>query len=245
MTRAAPTSASGPAGRSDPGESGATILVCDDDASMLKALSISLTARGYRVVAARSGEQGLDEADRHHPDLVLLDLGLPGMDGVEVIRSLRTRSSVPIIVVSARHQSVSKVEALDAGADDYVTKPFGMDELLARLRATLRRQTNGGETARVETDTFTIDLVAKRVTRDRSDVHLTPKEWGLVEALIRHPGRLVSQHQLLHDVWGPAYQTETEYLRVLMARLRRKLEADPSQPRHFRTEAGMGYRFEP
>jgi two-component system, OmpR family, KDP operon response regulator KdpE len=251
MTSAAPTSASGPAGkaaaagRAGPGESGATILVCDDDASMLRALSISLTARGYRVVVARSGEEGLDQAAQHHPDLVLLDLGLPGIDGVEVIRSLRTRSSVPIIVVSARHQSVSKVEALDAGADDYVTKPFGMDELLARLRAGLRRQSNGEETARIETEAFTIDLVAKRVTRDGTDVHLTPKEWGLVEVLVRHPGRLVSQRQLLHDVWGPAYQTETEYLRVLMARLRRKLETDPSHPRHFRTETGMGYRFEP
>ncbi len=251
MTSAAPTSASGPAGRAGPadktgpGESGATILVCDDDASMLRALSISLTARGYRVVVARSGEEGLDQAAQHHPDLVLLDLGLPGIDGVEVIRSLRTRSSVPIIVLSARHQSVSKVEALDAGADDYMTKPFGMDELLARLRAGLRRQSNGDGTSLIETEAFTIDLVAKRVTRDGADVHLTPKEWGLVEVLVRHPGRLVSQRQLLHDVWGPAYQTETEYLRVLMARLRRKLEADPSHPRHFRTETGMGYRFEP
>ena len=212
---------------------------------MLRALSISLTARGYRVLVARSGEEGLDQATRHRPDVVLLDLGLPGIDGVEVIRSLRTRSSVPIIVVSARQQSVSKVEALDAGADDYVTKPFGMDELLARLRATLRRQGNGEETARIETEAFTIDLVAKRVTRDGTAVHLTPKEWGLVEALVTHPGRLMSHHQLLHDVWGPAYQTETEYLRVLMARLRRKFEADPSNPRHFRTETGMGYRFEP
>ena len=152
---------------------------------------------------------------------------------------------MPIIVLSARHQSVSKVEALDAGADDYVTKPFGMDELLARLRAALRRQSNGEESPRVETEGFTIDLADKRVTRDGTDVHLTPKEWGLVEVLVRHPGRLVSQRQLLHDVWGPAYETETEYLRVLMARVRRKLEVDPSRPRHFRTETGMGYRFEP
>jgi two-component system KDP operon response regulator KdpE len=167
------------------------------------------------------------------------------MDGVEVIRGIRRWSSTPIIVLSARHQSVSKVEALDAGADDYVTKPFGMDELLARLRATLRRITNGADAPRVEAEGFTVDLVDKRVTRNGASVHLTPKEWELVEVLVRHPGRLVSQRQLLHDVWGPEYHTETEYLRVLMARVRRKLEDDPSRPRHFRTETGMGYRFEP
>jgi two-component system, OmpR family, KDP operon response regulator KdpE len=226
------------------GEMGARILVCDDDASMLQALSISLAARGYDVTVARSGEEGLDRAEHGYPDLVLLDLGLPGIDGLEVIRGIRGWSSVPIIVLSARHQSVSKVEALDAGADDYVTKPFGMDELLARLRATLRRATNGAEAPRVETEGFTVDLVDKRVTRNGSEVHLTPKEWDLVEVLVRHPGRLVSQRQLLHDVWGPEYETETEYLRVLMARVRRKLEVNPSRPRHFRTETGMGYRFE-
>ena len=137
------------------------------------------------------------------------------------------------------------MEALDAGADDYVTKPFGMDELLARLRAALRRRTGGAESPRVEAEGFTVDLVTKRVIRDGSDVHLTPKEWDLVEVLVRNPGRLVSQRQLLHEVWGPEYETETEYLRVLMARVRRKLEVDHSRPRHFRTETGMGYRFEP
>ena len=230
--------------RDGTGESGRRILVCDDDAALLQALTISLAARGYEVVVARTGEEGLDLAAHRHPDVVLLDLGLPGIDGVDVVRGIRVWSSVPIIVLSARHQSVSKVEALDAGADDYVTKPFGMDELLARLRAALRRVTAGDEAPRVETDEFTIDLVDKRVTRDGEDVHLTPKEWDIVEVLVRNPGRLVSQRQLLHDVWGPGYETESEYLRVLMGRVRRKLEVDHSRPRHFRTEPGMGYRFE-
>ena len=227
------------------GEATGTVLVCDDDASLLQALSISLAARGYQVALARNGEEGLELAARRRPDIVLLDLGLPGIDGVEVVRRIRTWSSVPIIIVSARHQSVSKVEALDAGADDYVTKPFGMDELLARLRATLRRTTVACEDPRVETEEFTVDLAEKRVTRAGEEVHLTPKEWGIVEVLVRNPGRLVSQRQLLQDVWGPGYETETEYLRVLMGRVRRKLEEDHSRPRHFRTEPGMGYRFEP
>jgi two-component system KDP operon response regulator KdpE len=231
----------GPAGS----ETGTRVLVCDDDASLLRALSISLSARGYEVVSARTGEEGLDLAAHRHPDVVLLDLGLPGIDGVEVVRGIRGWSAVPIIVLSARHQSVSKVEALDAGADDYVTKPFGMDELLARLRAVLRRTVPGIDTPQVVTEEFTIDLAEKRVTRDGEDVHLTPKEWDIVEVLVRNPGRLVSQAQLLHDVWGPEYETETEYLRVLMGRVRRKLEVDHSRPRHFRTEPGMGYRFEP
>jgi two-component system KDP operon response regulator KdpE len=237
-------------GRSAPGarrheDAGATVLVCDDDASLLQAVSISLTARGYEVVVARNGEDGLDLASHRQPDIVLLDLGLPGMDGVEVVRRIRAWSSMPIIVVSARHQSVSKVEALDAGADDYVTKPFGMDELLARLRAALRRTRNDNEPPRVETEEFIIDLAEKRVRRDGEDIHLTPKEWRIVEVLIRHPGQLVSQKELLHEVWGPEYETETEYLRVLMGRVRRKLETDHSRPRYFRTEPGMGYRFEP
>jgi two-component system KDP operon response regulator KdpE len=226
-------------------ESGSTVLICDDDASLVRALGISLHARGYDVVVARTGEEGLDRAAHRHPDVILLDLGLPGIDGLDVIRGIRGWSSTPIIVLSARHQSVSKVDALDAGADDFVTKPFGMDELLARLRAALRRTGGDVEAPMVETEAFTIDLVEMRVTRHGSDVHLTPKEWEIVEILVRNPGRLVSQQQLLHDVWGPEYDTETEYLRVLMARVRRKLEDDPSRPRHFRTEPGMGYRFEP
>ena len=232
-------------GAATTGESGTKVLVVDDDAALLRALTISLTARGYEVVGARSGEEGLDRAAHRHPDIVLLDLGLPGIDGREVIQGLRGWSSVPIIVLSARHQSVSKVQALDLGADDYLTKPFGMDELLARLRAALRRTVTEPEEPLVEAEGFTVDLVAKRVTRDGVDVHLTPKEWDIVEVLVRNPGRLVSQRQLLLDVWGPGYETETEYLRVLMGRVRRKLELDHSRPRHFRTEPGMGYRFEP
>ena len=227
------------------GEQGTRVLVCDDDAALLRALSISLSARGYEVVMARTGEEGLDLAAHRQPQVVLLDLGLPGIDGVEVVRGIRGWSTVPIIVLSARHQGVSKVEALDAGADDYVTKPFGMDELLARLRAVLRRAAPEPGVPRVEAEGFTIDLAERRVTRDGRDVHLTPKEWHIVEVLVRRPGRLVSQRQLLHEVWGPEYETETEYLRVLMGRVRRKLEVDHSRPRHFQTEPGMGYRFEP
>ena len=227
------------------GESGARVLIVDDDVALLRALGVSLKARGYEVVVARRGEDGLDLAVNRRPDVILLDLGLPGIDGIEVVRGVRGWSSVPIIVLSARHQSVSKVDALDAGADDYVTKPFGMDELLARMRAALRRTPAVPEDPRVETEDFIIDLASKQVTREGSDVHLTPKEWDIVEVLVRRSGKLVSQQQLLHDVWGPEYETETEYLRVLMARVRRKLESDASRPRHFRTEPGMGYRFVP
>jgi two-component system KDP operon response regulator KdpE len=226
-------------------EIGVRVLVVDDDPSLLRALTVSLGARGYDIAAARSGEEGLDKAAHWHPDVVLLDLGLPGIDGVEVIRGVRGWSKVPIIVLSARHQSMSKVEALDMGADDYVTKPFGMDELLARLRAAMRRAPGDNQDPHVEAEGFTIDLDVKRLVKDGVDVHLTPKEWDIVEVLVRNPGRLVSQRQLLRDVWGPQYGTETEYLRVLMARVRRKLEADHSHPRHFITEPGMGYRFEP
>ena len=237
-----------PQGRGDTGpgaERGTRVLVVDDDPSLSRALTISLGARGYEVAAAHNGEEGLDRVAHWHPDVVLLDLGLPGIDGVEVIRGIRGWSEVPIVVLSARHQSTSKVEALDVGADDYVTKPFGMDELLARLRAALRRAPGAEQDPHVEAEGFTIDLDTKRVVRDGSEVHLTPKEWDIVEVLVRNPGRLVSQRQLLHEVWGPEYETETEYLRVLMGRVRRKLEADHSRPRHFITEPGMGYRFEP
>jgi two-component system KDP operon response regulator KdpE len=234
-----------PTGLTAVDESGATVLVCDDDTSLLRAVAISLRARGYEVIVARNGEEGIDRTADRSPDVVLVDLGLPGIDGVEVIRGIRRWSSVPIIVLSARHQSVDKVEALDAGADDYVTKPFGMDELLARLRAALRRAHGGVEPTRVEAAGFTVDLAARRVIRDGAEVHLTPKEWDIVEALVRAPGRLVTQRQLLHDIWGPGFETESEYLRVLMARVRRKLEVDHARPRHFRTEQGMGYRFEP
>jgi len=221
------------------------ILLVDDDRPLVRALRISLEARGYDLDVAGSGEAALDLAAHRHPDVILLDLGLPGIDGVDVIRALRGWSEVPVIVLSARHQGSTKVDALDAGADDYVTKPFAMDELLARIRVALRRGTPTEEVASVDTADFSIDLAARKVDRHGERVHLTPKEWELVERLVRHPGRLVSQHQLLHDVWGPEYATETDYLRVLLARVRRKLEPDPAHPVHFLTEPGMGYRFEP
>ncbi|WP_329363761.1 response regulator [Streptomyces sp. NBC_00669] len=224
------------------------ILVVDDEPQIVRALVINLRARRYEVDAAYDGTTALRMAADRHPDVVLLDLGLPDMDGVDVIAGIRGWTRVPIIVLSARHSSDEKVEALDAGADDYVTKPFAMDELLARLRAAERRrsdQEQGPATARLETAAFTVDLAAKKATRHGADVRLTPTEWHLLEALVRNPGRLVSQKQLLRDVWGPSYRTETNYLRVYMAQLRRKLEDDPTRPRHFVTEPGMGYRFEP
>ena len=221
------------------------VLVVDDEPQILRALGINLRARGYEVDLAPDGERALDVAARHHPDVVILDLGLPDIDGTEVIDGIRGWSSVPIIVLSARDQERQKVAALDAGADDYVTKPFGMDELLARLRAALRRTTPAEEEALVETADFTIDLAAKKVRRDGEEVRLTPTEWNLVEVLVRNRGRLVAQTQLLQEVWGPQYHDETNYLRVFMAQLRRKLEPEPAHPRYFITEPGMGYRFEP
>ena len=221
------------------------VLVVDDEPQILRALGINLRARGYEVDLAPDGERALDVAARHHPDVVVLDLGLPGIDGVDVIRGLRGWSQVPIVVLSVRDAEGDKVAALDAGADDYVTKPFGMDELLARLRAALRRTTPAEEEALVETADFTIDLAAKKVRRDGEEVRLTPTEWNLVEVLVRNRGRLVAQTQLLQEVWGPQYHDETNYLRVFMAQLRRKLEPEPAHPRYFITEPGMGYRFEP
>ncbi|MEV3991380.1 response regulator [Streptomyces sp. NPDC049837] len=223
------------------------VLVVDDEPQIVRALVINLKARKYEVDAAADGATALELAAGRHPDVVILDLGLPDMDGVEVIKGLRGWTRVPILVLSARQTSDEKVEALDAGADDYVTKPFGMDELLARLRAAVRRaEPVGGDdgTIVVETRGFTVDLAAKKVQRDGRDVRLTPTEWHLLEVLVRNGGRLVSQKQLLQEVWGPSYGTETNYLRVYMAQLRRKLEADPSHPQHFITEPGMGYRFE-
>jgi two-component system KDP operon response regulator KdpE len=221
------------------------VLVVDDEPQILKALAIILRARGYEVDLASDGEHALDLAARHHPDVVVLDLGLPGIGGVDVIRGLRGWSAVPIVVLSVRDAGPDKVAALDAGADDYVTKPFGMDELLARLRAALRRATPADEEPVIETPDFVIDLAAKRVHRGDDEVRLTPTEWHLVEVLVRNPGRLVSQHQLLQEVWGPEYHDETAYLRVHMANVRRKLEPDSGRPRYFFTEPGMGYRFEP
>ncbi len=220
------------------------ILVVDDEPQLLRALGTNLRARGYDVDLAPTGEAALALAARKHPDLVVLDLGLPGIDGVEVIEGLRGWSSVPIIVLSVRETESAKVAALDAGADDYVTKPFGMDELLARLRAALRRSTPGEDEAVVETASFSVDLAAKRVTTPAGEVRLTPTEWHIVEVLVRNPGRLVTQRQLLQSVWGPQYEKETNYLRVYLAQIRKKLEPDPARPRYFLTEAGMGYRFE-
>jgi two-component system KDP operon response regulator KdpE len=221
------------------------ILVVDDEPQILRALATNLRARKYEVEIAATGEAALTIAARKHPDLVILDLGLPGIDGVEVIQGLRGWTSVPIIVLSVRETERDKVAALDAGADDYVTKPFGMDELLARLRAALRRAAPGEEEAVVETEHFTVDLAAKRVTTTNGEVRLTPTEWQIVEVLVRNPERLVSQRQLLQDVWGPQYEKETNYLRVYLAQIRKKLEPDPSRPRYFVTEARMGYRFVP
>jgi two-component system KDP operon response regulator KdpE len=221
------------------------LLVIDDEVPFLRALGISLRARGYEVETATTGESGLEVAARVHPDVIVLDLGLPGLSGLDVLRGLRAWTTVPVIVLSARHAEVTKVEALDAGADDYVTKPFGMDELLARLRATARRAIPGVDEPVVTTPHFALDLVAKRVQgSDGKDIRLTPTEWGIVEVLVRNRGKLVSQRQLLQDVWGPEYGTETTLLRVHMAAIRRKLEPDSSHPRYFHTEAGMGYRFE-
>ncbi|MGH3787735.1 MAG: response regulator [Pseudonocardiaceae bacterium] len=223
------------------------VLVIDDEPQIVRALQINLTARGYQVLTAADGTGALRAAADGHPDVVVLDLGLPDLDGTEVIAGLRGWTSVPIIVLSARIDSTDKVQALDAGADDYVTKPFGMDELLARLRAAVRRTSAAAEADEpvIVTDAFTIDRAAKKVHRGGSEVRLTPTEWGILELLVRHPGRLVTQRQVLSDVWGPAYLKETHYLRVYLAQLRRKLEPDPSRPRYLVTEPGMGYRFEP
>ncbi|MEU5059120.1 MULTISPECIES: response regulator [unclassified Streptomyces] len=223
------------------------VLVVEDDPQLVRALVINMEVRRYGVDAAPDGATALRLAAARRPDEVLLDLGLPDMDGVDVIRALRGWTRVPILVLSARQASDEKVAALDAGADDYITKPFSMDELLARLRAAARR-TEGvppvPETVLVVTEEFTVDLVAKKATRAGRDIHLTPTEWHLLEILVSHPGRLITHRQLLEEVWGVSRSNKTNYLRVYVAQLRRKLEADPSHPRHLITEAGMGYRFE-
>ena len=220
------------------------VLVVDDDPQISRALRITLHAAGYDVATAPDGRTALRKAAEEHPDLVVLDLGLPDLDGTEVLGGLRPWFSGPVLVLSARADSQDKVAALDAGADDYVSKPFDMGELLARLRALLRRGASEPEDPLVQTEAFTVDLAAKQVTVDGAVVRLTPTEWGLLSELVRAPGRLVGQRQLLTSVWGPGYEKETHYLRVYMAQLRRKLEADPARPRHFVTEPGMGYRFE-
>ena len=216
------------------------VLVVDDEAPIRRALQIGLAAQGYDVLIAADARTALDACREDAPDVVLLDLGLPDRSGFEVLRELRRWREMPVIVVSARHGSTDKVDALDLGADDYVTKPFGMEELMARLRAAVRR---AGAGEQVVTEDFVVDLGARQVVRDGEPVRLTPIEWALLAALASRPGRLVSREQLLHEVWGPAYEEETNYLRVHMANLRKKLEPDPSRPRHLLTEPGMGYRF--
>jgi len=229
------------------------VLVVDDEPQIVRALRINLRARHYEVFTAQSGTQALAEAAHHPPDLVILDLGLPDIEGIEVIDGLRGWTDAPIIVLSGRADSADKVEALDAGADDYVTKPFGMDELLARMRAVVRRGSAEASEPQVQLGDLTIDLAAKRVIRAaedgaaaaRADIRLTPTEWHLLEVLLRHPGKLLSQRQLLHEVWGPGYADASGNLRLYMAQLRRKLEPDPARPRWLLTEPGMGYRFQP
>jgi two-component system KDP operon response regulator KdpE len=221
------------------------VLVIDDDPHLLRALRITLRAAGHEVDTAPDGRTALRQAAAVPPDVVVLDLGLPDLDGTEVLAGLRPAYAGPVLVLSARADSQDKVRALDAGADDYVTKPFDMSELLARLRAALRRGSGEPADPIVTTGHFTVDLAARQVTVQGAPVRLTPTEWGLLEALVRHPGRLIAQRQLLQAVWGPAYEKETHYLRVYLAQLRRKLEPDPAHPRYLRTEPGMGYRFTP
>ncbi len=222
------------------------VLVVDDDPQILRALRITLAAHGYEVTVASDGAGALRAAVDAHPEVVVLDLGLPDLDGTEVIAGLRGWTPVPIVVLSARADSTDKVRALDAGADDYVTKPFGMAELLARLRASVRRAAVAtvGDEPVVDAGDFRVDLAAKKVIRGGAEVHLTPTEWGILELLVRHRGKLVGQRELLRSVWGPNYGKETNYLRVYLAQLRRKLEIEPARPKHLITEPGMGYRFE-
>jgi len=222
------------------------VLVVDDDPAMRRTLGINLRARDYDVETAGDGRSALQIVDERMPDVVLLDLGLPDLDGVAVLRRLRSFTSVPVIVVSARTDPDDKVEALDLGADDFVTKPFSIEELLARVRVTTRRAV-GTEVPdlRLELDGLTLDVTDSRAVRDGEEVHLTPIEWRIVETLARRRGRLVRQGDLLHAVWGPGFDLQTNYLRLHLASIRRKLEADPAHPRLFVTEPGIGYRFAP
>ena len=237
------------------------ILIVDDEPQILRALRINLRARRYEVYTAATAAEALDAAAAHPPDMVILDLGLPDMDGVQVIEGLRGWTSAPIIVLSGRADSTDKVEALDAGADDYVTKPFGVEELLARMRAAVRRTGAAEDVPRIQLGDLIVDLAAKRVTRQApvparagegepaasgpDDIRLTPTEWHLLEVLLRNPGKLLSRNQLLTEVWGPGYADATGNLRLYMAQLRRKLEPDPARPHWLLTEAGMGYRYQP
>lgn len=222
------------------------VLVVEDEPALARALAITLRANRYDVAVAHSGAAGLEGAATWHPDLVVLDLGLPDLDGMEVIRALRAWTTVPVVVLSARQTSDDKVRALDAGADDYVSKPFSMDELLARLRAAVRRRNTAEDVpGTVETAAFTVDLAGRRVLRDGAEVRLTPTEWQMLEILARNVGKIVGRRELLQELRGPHLDRETHYLRVYIAQLRRKLEPDPAHPRHLHTEPGVGYRLEP
>ncbi|MGH3254858.1 MAG: response regulator [Streptosporangiaceae bacterium] len=242
------------------------VLVVDDEPQILRALRINLRVREYEVHVAATGTEAFQLASRYPPDLVILDLGLPDLDGVEVIQGLRGWTKAPIIVLSGRADSMDKVEALDAGADDYITKPFGVEELLARMRAAVRRTGAAEDLPKIRLGQLVVDLAAKRVTRQaavptgaapagagpassgaaqQDDIRLTPTEWHLLEVLLRNPGKLLSRNQLLTEVWGPGYADATGNLRLYMAQLRRKLEPDPARPRWLITEPGMGYRYQP
>lgn len=225
------------------------ILIADDDPQILRALRITLTARGYEIITAEDGIAALNAATTHRPDLYLLDLGMPGLDGRQVIEGLRGWTDAPILVVSGRAGSTDKVEALDAGADDYVTKPFAIDELLARIRALTRRVPGAEAEPTVRFGDIVVDLAAKQVTKQTpgaspATVRLTPTEWQVLELLIRNAGKLVTRQMLLTEIWGPTHVTDTGYLRLYIAQLRKKLESEPATPRHLLTEAGMGYRFQ-
>ena len=221
------------------------VLIVDDEPQILRALRINLLARQYEVVIAKDGTEALRLVRSERPDLVILDLGLPDIDGAEVIHQLRAWSPVPIVVLSGRADSKDKVDALDAGADDYVTKPFNVEELLARVRAVTRRLGDTETVPPVEIGRWTVDLTSHTVRVGDEVQHLTKTEWQLLEVLVRNSGKLVSQRQLLQDVWGPTYLGQTQYLRQYVNNLRRKLEIDPARPRHLLTEPGMGYRFQP
>ena len=225
------------------------ILLVDDDAQLLRALRITLGTRGYEVLTAGDGATALNLAAEHHPGLVVLDLGMPGLDGLDVLHGLRGWSTAPILVVSGRTGAADTVDALDAGADDYVTKPFAMEELLARIRALTRRLSTRETDSLVGLGAHIVDLTAKAVTRRTTGssvpVRLTPTEWKVLELLVRNPGRLVTRQTLLHEIWGPSHSTDTGYLRLYIAQLRRKLEPEPARPRFLLTESGMGYRFVP
>jgi two-component system KDP operon response regulator KdpE len=222
----------------------ATILVVEDEPDIRRFLRSSLGAEGYRVVESATGRRGAIDAGSHKPDMAIIDLGLPDMDGAEVIRQIRQWSAMPIVVLSARSHERSKIGALDAGADDYVTKPFGVGELLARVRAALRhavRTQSGGTTLQLEA--ATVDLEKRRTIRDGAEIRVTPIEYKILGCLAKHAGMVVTQRQLLSEVWGPSHATDTHYLRIYMKQLRDKLERDPVQPRHLITETGVGYRL--